>query len=92
MKLAVISVHGCPVRQIGLGSAGGMNVFLLESSKIISDLDVNVDIYTRHHDIKDPEIIQLTPNVRVIHIKAGGFDIDKESIYPLLPNFAEKIN
>ena len=37
MKLAVISVHGCPVRQKGLGSAGGMNVFLLESSKIMSD-------------------------------------------------------
>ena len=68
MKLAVISVHGCPVRQIGLGSAGGMNVFLLESSKIMSDLGVNVDIYTRHHDNKDPEIVQLTPNVRVIHI------------------------
>ena len=92
MKLAVISVHGCPVRQIGLGSAGGMNVFLLESSKIMSDLGVYVDIYTRHHDDKDPEIVQLTPNVRVIHIKAGELDIDKESIHSLLPNFAEKIN
>lgn len=92
MKLAVISVHGCPVRQIGLGSAGGMNVFLLESSKIMSDLGVNVDIYTRHHDNKDPEIVQLTPNVRVIHIKAGELEIDKESIYSLLPNFAEEIN
>ena len=35
---------------------------------------------------------QLTPNVRVIHIKAGELDIDKESIHSLLPNFAEKIN
>ena len=92
MKLAVISVHGCPVRQIGLGSAGGMNVFLLESSKIMSDLGLKVDIYTRHHDNKDPEVVQLTPNVRVIHIKAGELDIDKDSIYSLLPNFAEKIN
>lgn len=92
MKLAVISVHGCPVRQIGLGSAGGMNVFLLESSKIMSDLGVKVDIYTRHHDNKDPEVVQLTPNVRVIHIKAGELDIDKESIYSLLPNFTEEIN
>ena len=38
MKLAVISVHGCPVRQIGLGSAGGMNVFLLESSKVLKNV------------------------------------------------------
>ncbi len=58
MRVAVISVHGCPVRQIGLGSAGGMNVFLFESMKIMSKFGVKVDLFTRHHDDSDPDIIK----------------------------------
>ena len=71
MKIAMISVHGCPLRQIGYGSAGGMNVFILESSKFLSSTGVNIDIYTRCHDHDDPPVVNLVERCRVIHLKAG---------------------
>ena len=91
MRLAVISVHGCPVRQIGLGSAGGMNVFLLESIKIMSKLGVKVDLFTRHHDDNDPNIINIAENARVIHLKIGENELSTEKIYEILPDFVEKV-
>ena len=37
MNLAIISVHGCPVRQAGEKDVGGMNIYLLETAKRIAD-------------------------------------------------------
>ena len=91
MRLAIISVHGCPVRQIGLGSAGGMNVFLFESMKIMSKFGVEVDLFTRHHDDSDPEIINIAENARVIHLKIGENELSQEKIYDLLPDFVERV-
>ena len=35
MNIAIISVHGCPVRQAGEKDVGGMNIYLLETAKRI---------------------------------------------------------
>ena len=91
MRLAIISVHGCPVRQIGLGSAGGMNVFLFESMKMMSKFGVKVDLFTRHHDDSDPDIINIAENARVIHLKIGENELSQEKIYDLLPDFVERV-
>lgn len=91
MKIAMISVHGCPLRQIGYGSAGGMNVFILESSKFLSSTGVNIDIYTRCHDHDDPPVVNLAERCRVIHLEAGPLELSKDKIYERLPEFSKKV-
>ena len=91
MKIAMVSVHGCPLRQIGYGSAGGMNVFILESSKFLSSMGVNIDIFTRCHDHDDPPVVDLAERCKVIHLEAGPLDLSKDKIYESLPEFSKKV-
>ena len=90
-RIAVISVHGCPVIQAGLKDAGGMNVYLLETARALSARGLEVDIYTRHHDPLDPMIVHLTPGARVIHLPAGVTSLDKHGAYDLLPEFTRQV-
>jgi D-inositol-3-phosphate glycosyltransferase len=51
-----------------------------------------VDIYTRVHDPKDKQIIDLGHNVRLIHLKAGrDVEINKLAVYHHLPDFARHL-
>lgn len=91
-RIAVISVHGCPVIQAGLKDAGGMNIYVLETARALSNRDVQVDIYTRHHDPLDPMIVHLTPGARAIHLPAGPPSLDKVGAYDLLPEFTRRVS
>lgn len=90
-RIAVISVHGCPVIQAGLKDAGGMNVYVLETARALSARGIQVDIYTRHHDPLDPMIVQLTPGARAIHLPSGPPSTDKSEAYELLPEFTRQV-
>ncbi len=91
-RIAVISVHGCPVIQAGLKDAGGMNVYVLETARALSGHGVQIDIYTRHHDPLDPMIVHLTPGARAIHLPAGPPSLDKVGTYDLLPEFTRQVS
>lgn len=87
LRLAVISVHGCPVIRLGETDAGGMNVYVLETARRLAALGVRVDVFTRRHDLNDPQIIDIAPGARVIHLSAGPVSADKEGVYEFLPAF-----
>lgn len=91
MHVAVITVHGCPVRQAGSKDSGGMNIYLLEMAKRLAARGVQVDVFTRHHDPLDPQIIMLAPGARLIHLPAGAPTVDKTDVYDLLPQFASQM-
>ena len=80
-RLAVLSVHGCPVARLGKRDTGGMNVYLLQTARELGRLGFQVDVYTRYHDPKDPQVVQLGENARVIHLQAGPYFQDKESLH-----------
>ena len=46
-------VHSSPLDQAGMGDAGGMNVYVVESAKKMAQAGVGVDIFTRanHADL-----------------------------------------
>lgn len=90
-RIAVISVHGCPVIQAGLKDAGGMNVYVLETARVLSARGLQVDIFTRHHDPLDPMIVHLTPGARAIHLPSGPPSTDKSGVYGLLPEFTRQV-
>ena len=91
MNLAIISVHGCPVRQAGEKDVGGMNIYLLETAKRIASLGYKVDIFTRRHDPKDPQIINLQNNLRLIHINSGPIDAEKNELFSYLNIFTKEV-
>jgi D-inositol-3-phosphate glycosyltransferase len=80
-RIATLSVHTSPLEQPGTGDAGGMNVYIVEVSKRLARLGVEVEIFTRATRGDLPPVVEMTPGVRVRHITAGPFEgLSKEEL------------
>lgn len=73
-RIAVLSIHTSPLDQPGTGDAGGMNVYIVETSKRLAQSGVEVDIFTRATTSALPPSVELAPGVTVRHITAGPFE------------------
>lgn len=92
LKIAMLSIHSCPLGQLGGRDTGGMNVYVRELARALGERGHRVDIYTRAHDVRDDQIYYPSRNVRLIHIRAGGVrDIQKLVQYSHLPDFAQNL-
>ncbi len=88
-KIAILSVHSSPLGQPGEGDTGGMSIYIREMTKELVKLGNTVDIYTRVQSPTTPEVIEIAPGLRQIHILAGEpADIDKLLVYDTAPDFA----
>jgi D-inositol-3-phosphate glycosyltransferase len=92
LKIAMFSIHSCPIGELGTKDTGGMNVYIRELSRELGNRGHRIDIYTRRHDPQDPQVIEIDENVRVIHLKAGrnGY-MHKLDIYPYLSDISSAI-
>jgi len=91
-RIAILSVHSCPIGNLGSKDTGGMSVYVRELACELGEQGLLVDIYTRVHDPKDSQIIKLGQNVRLIHLRAGeDEDIHKLAVYPHLPDFTHNL-
>ena len=86
-RLAFLSVHGCPVSRLGEKDTGGMNVYVLQLAKELGRRGSKVDVFTRYHDPNEPQVIELGTNARVIHLKAGPYNRNKDSLPRYIPEF-----
>ena len=85
----MLSVHSCPVGQLGAKDTGGMSVYVREVASRLGMMGHQVDIYTRFHDPEDNEVITLGQNARLIHIRAGDVDeVHKLLVFCHLAEFA----
>jgi D-inositol-3-phosphate glycosyltransferase len=74
-------VHSSPLDQAGIGDAGGMNVYVVESAKKMAQAGVNVDIFTRANHPNLPETVEIADGVNVKHLVAGPFEgLSKEEL------------
>ncbi|MGZ4610098.1 MAG: D-inositol-3-phosphate glycosyltransferase [Actinomycetes bacterium] len=73
-RVAMVSVHTSPLDQPGTGDAGGMNVYVVELSRRLAALGVQVDVITRATSSDLPPAVELTPGVTVRHVTAGPFE------------------
>lgn len=71
MNIAVISYHTCPLSDEKDADIGGLNTYVYELSRQMATQGHNIDIFTRLIDKNSPLIVNVQPNLRVIHIKAG---------------------
>jgi D-inositol-3-phosphate glycosyltransferase len=86
-SLAMLSMHTSPLALPGQGDAGGMNVYVRELVSALAQAGVNCTTYTRAHRPGLPEVVQVEPGHQVVHIKAGRFDLPKESLPSVVPEF-----
>jgi D-inositol-3-phosphate glycosyltransferase len=57
-RIASLMLHTSPLEQAGIGDAGGMNVYVVESAKRIAASGVDVDIFTRANRSGLPEKVE----------------------------------
>ena len=86
-RLALLSMHGCPVARLGERDTGGMNVYLLQLARELGRRGHKVDVYTRCHDPEDPQVVELGENARVVHLQAGPYFDKKEALHRFIPEF-----
>ena len=80
-KIATLMVHTSPLDQAGIGDAGGMNVYVVETAKKMAQAGVSVDIFTRANHPDLPESVEIAEGVTVKHLVAGPFEgLSKEEL------------
>lgn len=91
--VAMLSVHTSPLALPGSAKdAGGMNVYIRELARELGHSPFTIDIFTRRTEPDQPEIIHLTPRVRVINISAGpAAPVDKHDLYQYVPMLTRQI-
>ena len=70
-RIATLMAHTSPLEQAGRGDAGGMNIYVIENSKKLAELGVEVDIFTRAESDGFEEAVEIAPGVVVHHLVAG---------------------
>ena len=93
-SVAMLSVHTSPLDTPGRTmDAGGMNVYIRELARELGRSQTTIDIFTRRTSEHTPQIMELSPHVRVVHITAGpSTRIHKHDLYQYLPAFARGID
>ena len=72
LRIAMLSVHTCPLAMLGGKKTGGMNVYVRDLSAELGRMGLHVDVFTRSQDDCVPMVVHdLGERARVIHIPAG---------------------
>jgi D-inositol-3-phosphate glycosyltransferase len=79
-RIAVLMVHTSPLEQPGIGDAGGMNIYVVESAQRMAAMGVSVDIFTRRTHTSETETVEISPGVRVRYFECGHGSLTKEQL------------
>jgi D-inositol-3-phosphate glycosyltransferase len=91
-RLAMLSVHTCPKAALGGKETGGMNVYVRDLSRELGRRGFTVDVFTRSQDPDAPRVVDLGPNARVIHLKAGPeAPYDKNLVHNHIDEFTDNL-
>ncbi|MEX1091752.1 MAG: glycosyltransferase [Acidimicrobiia bacterium] len=91
-RIALLTVHTCPLLQPGSGWAGGMNVYVDELARALAREGVRVDIFTRRHSKEVPATVTVDKGVVLHHIDAGPpREIDPQRTHRFLGVFTDHV-
>jgi D-inositol-3-phosphate glycosyltransferase len=92
LRLAMLSVHTCPLAALGGKQTGGMNVYVRELSRELGRMGVEIDVYTRSQNPAIPRLVSLGERAHVIHVPAGPErPLSSESLTAHLDEFVEGV-
>jgi D-inositol-3-phosphate glycosyltransferase len=88
LNIAMLSVHSSPIGELGTQDTGGMSVYIRELARELGRRGHRVDIYTRLEETRRDLTVDLSKNVRLIHLKAGtNGHLHKWALHPHLADF-----
>ena len=88
LRVAMLSVHTCPLAALGGKETGGMNVYVRELARELSRMGVAADVFTRSQNAAIPRVVSLAERARVIHLPAGPeAPMPRERIHAHLDQF-----
>ncbi len=91
-RVAMLSVHACPLARLGGRDSGGMNVYVRELARELGRRGVEVDVFTRWREREDPQIQSLGDHARVVHLLAGPIGYySKLDVYQRLREFIDRL-
>src|ERR1700712_5590936 len=86
----MISLHTSPLATPGVGDAGGLNVYVAEVARRLGERGLAVDVFTRSDGTEPAEVVEMSENLRVVHVAAGpAAPVAKEDLPELVPAFTE---
>jgi D-inositol-3-phosphate glycosyltransferase len=92
-RIAMLSVHTCPLAVLGGKKTGGMNVYVRDLSRELGRRGIRVDVYTRSQNPCIPHVNDmLGENSRVIHVPTGPeTPLEPDQVYPFLAQFTANV-
>jgi D-inositol-3-phosphate glycosyltransferase len=90
-RLAVLSLHSSPLIQPGSGDAGGMNVYVRELVSSLAQAGVACTVYVRRWHDELPDVVDVEPGFRVVHVRAGAPELEKEALPGIVDEFADRV-
>lgn len=90
-RVAVLSMHTSPLAQPGVGDGGGMNVYVRELVSALAHAGLDCTTYTRAWQADLPEVVNVEPNHRVVHVPAGDPDLPKDHLLDVVDEFTDGV-
>ena len=90
-NVAVLSLHTSPLAQPGSGDSGGMNVYVRELVGSLAQAGVVCNVYVRRWSDDLPDVVEVEPGFRVVHIPAGPVGLSKEDLPGVVDEFADRV-
>ena len=92
MRVAMLSVHTCPLAALGGKETGGMNVYVRELARELGRMGAEVDIFTRSQNPGIRRVVEFAEGVRVVHLAAGPeAPMARERVHDHLDEFIEGV-
>jgi len=92
LRVAMLSVHTCPLAAPGGKETGGMNIYVRETARELSRMGAHVDVFTRSQNPTIPRVVDMGQGARVIHLSAGPeAPMPREEIHRHLDQFVAGI-
>jgi D-inositol-3-phosphate glycosyltransferase len=86
-RVAVLSLHTSPLVQPGSGDSGGMNVYVRELVGALAQAGVSCSVYVRRWADGLPDVVDVEPGFRVVHVEAGRPDLAKEALPDVIDEY-----
>ncbi|MEX2145410.1 MAG: glycosyltransferase [Candidatus Rokuibacteriota bacterium] len=92
LRVAMLSVHTCPLAALGGKETGGMNVYVRELVRELGRMGLAVDVFTRSQNRDIPRVVQMPEGARVIHLPAGvEAPMAREKVHEHLDEFVDGV-
>jgi D-inositol-3-phosphate glycosyltransferase len=84
-------MHTSPLALPGTGDSGGMNVYVRELAGALAQAGVDATVYVRRGREDLPEVVEVEPGFRVVHLPAGPAELAKEDLPAVVDEFAAAV-